>query len=316
MSILVFGKNGLAGSAITRKLNETNRQHISLSRIDVDLSNFDKTLECIKSIKPSSVIVAAARVGGMVANKTYPAEFLLDNLIIQNNILKASHVASVDRLIFLGSSCIYPHTATNPIKEESLLTGPLEKTNEPYAIAKIAGLKLVQAFREEYGRDWISLMPTNLYGPGDNFDLKNSHVLAALIRKIYEAQQNGQEEITLWGSGKPRREFLHVDDFAEAVLFCLDNYHDAMPINIGVGEDVSISELSGIIAKEIGFNGQIKWDTSIPDGIYQKRLDVSKISNLGWNSKIDLDIGINETVSWFMKNQGSARLDVRISLIS
>jgi GDP-L-fucose synthase len=316
MSILVFGKNGLAGSAITRKLNETDRQHISLSRKDVDLSNFNKTLECIKDIKPSSVIVAAARVGGMVANKTYPAEFLLDNLIIQNNILKASHVASVDRLIFLGSSCIYPHTATNPIKEESLLTGPLEKTNEPYAIAKIAGLKLVQAFREEYGRDWISLMPTNLYGPGDNFDLKNSHVLAALIRKIYEAKQNGQNEITLWGSGKPRREFLHVDDFAEAVLFCLDNYHDAMPINIGVGKDVSISELSEIITKEIGFNGQINWDTGIPDGIYQKRLDVSKLSNLGWNSKIELEFGISETVSWFMKNQDSARLDVQIRLIS
>lgn len=316
MTVLVFGKNGLAGSAIVRKFAASNYEFIALSRQDIDLSDFNKTLACIKDIKPSAVIVAAARVGGMVANKNYPVEFLMDNLIIQNNVLKASHLASIDRLVFLGSSCIYPANAINPISEESLLTGKLEKTNEPYAIAKIAGLKLIQAFRTEYGRDWISVMPTNLYGPGDNFDLNNSHVLAALIRKFHEATESKKESITLWGSGNPRREFLHVDDFAEAIKFCLENYHDGLPINIGTGKDISIKELAELIAAQVGFSGEIRWDTTVPDGIFQKRLDTTKINNLGWTPNIDLSTGIPETIKWFQAHLNDARLNVKVDLVS
>lgn len=315
MTIVVFGKNGLAGSAIVRRLSKSNHDFIALSRDDVDLANFDQTLKCLQEIKPTAVIAAAARVGGMVANKTYPVEFLLDNLIIQNNILKASHIASIERLIFLGSSCIYPVSAQNPISEDSLLTGTLEKTNEPYAIAKIAGLTLVKAFRSEYGRDWISLMPTNLYGPGDNFDLQNSHVLAALIRKIHEAAKRNDKSITLWGSGKPRREFLHVDDFADAVVFCLDTYHDESPLNVGVGTDISIKDLAELISVKIGFEGEIKWDTSVPDGIQQKRLDITKITDLGWKPRIELENGIAETIKWFIANYSNARINVGVKSI-
>ena len=315
MTIVVFGKNGLVGSALTRRLSKSNHDFIALSRNDVDLANFDQTLKCLQEINPTAVIGAAARVGGMVANKTYPVEFLLDNLIIQNNILKASHIASIQRLIFLGSSCIYPVSAQNPISEDSLLTGTLEKTNEPYAVAKIAGLTLVKAFRSEYGHDWISLMPTNLYGPGDNFDLQNSHVLAALIRKILEAARRKDESITLWGSGKPRREFLHVDDFADAVIFCLDKYHDDSPLNVGMGTDISIKDLAELISVKTGFEGEIKWDTSIPDGIYQKRLDVTKITKMGWKPKIELGTGITETINWFIDNSSNARMNVGVKPI-
>jgi GDP-L-fucose synthase len=316
MTIVLFGKNGLAGSAIARRLSKSNHDFIALSRDDVDLANFDQTLKCLKEINPTAVIAAAARVGGMVANKNYPVEFLLENLIIQNNVLKASHIASVQRLVFLGSSCIYPVSAQNPISEDSLLTGTLEKTNEPYAIAKIAGLTLVKAFRAEYGRDWISLMPTNLYGPGDNFDLQNSHVLAALIRKIYEAKKRGDKSLTLWGSGKPRREFLHVDDFADAVIFCLENYHEESPLNVGVGTDISIEDLAEIISVKIDFEGEIKWDTSIPDGIYQKRLDTSQITKLGWKPNIELEKGIAETINWFISNYSTARMKVDVKSVS
>jgi GDP-L-fucose synthase len=260
--------------------------------------------------------LAAAKVGGIVANNTYRAEFLHDNLCIQNNIIHQSYLNGVKKLMFFGSSCIYPKLASQPLKEEYILSGFLESTNQPYAIAKIAGLTLVKAFRSEYGRDWISLMPTNLYGPGDNFDLQNSHVLAALIRKIYEANKRGDKSITLWGSGKPRREFLHVDDFADAVIFCLDNYHEESPLNVGVGTDISREKLAEIISAKIGFEGEIKWDTSIPDGIYQKRLDISQITKLGWKPSIELEQGIAETINWFISNYSIARMKVDVRSVS
>jgi GDP-L-fucose synthase len=252
------------------------------------------------------VVVAAAKVGGIKANDTYPVEFLTDNLRIQNNVMEAAHAVGVDRLLFLGSSCIYPKMAPQPIHESSLLTGPLESTNEAYAIAKIAGITAVQSYRREYGRRWISAMPTNLYGPGDNYDLATSHVLPALVRRYDEAREQGIGSVTLWGTGSPRREFLHVDDLAVACLHLLENYDDSQTINVGVGEDLPISELAAMVASAVGYDGETRWDTSMPDGTPRKLLDVSRLQALGWSPKISLADGIASTIEDYRSRPGSA----------
>ena len=252
--------------------------------------------------KPDIVIFAAARVGGIKANNDLPVEFLLENIQMQNNVIRAAHQGNVRKLLFLGSSCIYPKEAPQPIQETALLTGPLELTNEAYAIAKIAGIKLCQAYAREYGANFISAMPTNLYGPNDNFDLLSSHVLPALLRKTHEAKKKREREILVWGSGKPRREFLHVDDAAEAFVFLLEKYESAEIINVGCGEDISILELAELICDVVGFEGNLAWDTSKPDGTQRKRLDVSKLSDLGWRQSISLRDGIAQTYEWFLQD--------------
>jgi GDP-L-fucose synthase len=311
--ILVLGSKGLVGSAVCRELDRQNREFFAVSRSQANLMNPDEVLSLFGSIKPDAVIGAAAKVGGMIANKTYPVEFLIDNLTIQNNMLQAAHKHNVGKLILLGSSCIYPAHASQPISEDSLLTGILESSNEAYAIAKIAGVKLIQAFRDEYQKNWVSVMPTNWYGPEDNFDLKNSHVLAAFIRKFYEAEKFLVPSIELWGSGNPRREFMHVDDFASALIFVLDNYNEREPINIGTGNDISILELAEIMVKLSNFKGEIKWNTSVPDGTYRKLLNVEKLNKLGWKSRINLEDGLNATYKWFAQNYEKTRLEVPIS---
>lgn len=248
----------------------------------------------------------------MIANKTYPVEFLFDNLMMQNNMMQAAFDNQVEKVVFLGSSCIYPAKTSQPISEASLLTGALEKSNEAYAIAKIAGVKLIQSFRDEYEKKWISVMPTNLYGPGDNYDLNNSHVLAAFIRKFYEASISKVKKIEMWGSGKPRREFMHVDDFAKALIHVHDFYNEREPINIGTGKDISISGLANLMASISKFEGEITWNTNIPDGTYQKLLDVNKLNQLGWNSTMDLQTGLESTYDWFSENYNKSRLNVPI----
>jgi GDP-L-fucose synthase len=313
MTILVLGSKGLVGSAICRKLSAENRDFIAISRLELDLMDLAATNNLFKKIKPTSVIGAAAKVGGMIANKTYPVEFLIENLTIQNNMAQAAFLNQVEKLVFLGSSCIYPTKADQPISEDSLLTGVLEKSNEAYAVAKIAGVKLMQSYRDEYKKNWISVMPTNLYGPGDNFDLNNSHVLAAFIRKFFDATILKQRELELWGSGNPRREFMHVDDFADGLLFVHDNYSERELINIGTGSDVSIKELAKMMGDISGFQGEISWNTSVPDGTFQKLLNVRKLNSLGWKSKITLEKGLQSTYEWFVSNIGQARLNVPIS---
>jgi GDP-L-fucose synthase len=314
MTILVLGSNGLAGSAICRNLKLNNRNFIAATRNDVDLLNLRAVDNYFNKIKPSVIIGAAALVGGMAANIKYPVEFLINNLTIQNNTILSAYNNNVDKFVYLASSCVYPGKAVSPITEDLLLTGPLEKTNEAYAIAKISGLKLIQAFRDEYKRNWVSVMPTNLYGPGDNFDHINSHVLAALIRKFYEATLQNRNEIILWGTGNPRREFMHADDFASAITYIMDNYNEREPINIGTGSDVSIKELSEMLVGISGFNGEIKWDTEIPDGMYQKKLSVEKLNKLGWKSQITLVGGLKSTYNWFVQNYANTRLDVPVKV--
>jgi GDP-L-fucose synthase len=259
----------------------------------------DAVFSFLASETPDAVVIAAAKVGGIHANSSFPVQFLSENMQIESNLMDAAHAAGVEKLLFLGSSCVYPKLAQQPIKEEYLMTGELEKTNEAYALAKISGLKLVQAYRSQYGHRWISAMPTNMYGPGDNFDLENSHVLPALIRKFDDAKQRGDKAVTLWGSGTPRREFLHADDLGRACIFLLENYDDEVAINVGVGEDVSIKELAELIQKITGFEGVIDWDSSKPDGTPRKLLDTSRINNLGWNPKISLEEGIQSTYEWY-----------------
>jgi len=255
--------------------------------------------------KPDAVVIAAAKVGGIRANDTYPVEFLSENLQIETNLMDAAHAAGTPRLLFLGSSCVYPKMAQQPIKEEYLLTGELEKTNEAYALAKISGLKLVQAYRKQYGHKWISAMPTNMYGPGDNFDLENSHVLPALIRKFHDAKTQGSPNVTVWGSGSPKREFLHSDDLGRACLFLLENYDGEVAINVGVGEDIPIKELAEIIQGIVDFQGEIVWDNTKPDGTPRKLLDVSRITALGWKPEIKLEQGIRSTYGWYLDNNPS-----------
>ena len=301
--IFVAGHRGLVGSALVRKLERDGFDNlVTRSHSQLDLRNEAAVDLFFEQEKPAIVIFAAAKVGGIKANNDQPVEFLLDNIQIQNNVIRAAHHAGVRKLLFLGSSCIYPKHALQPIPESALLTGPLEPTNEAYAIAKIAGIKLCQAFSREYGAHFISAMPTNLYGPNDNFDLLSSHVLPALLRKAHDAKTNGARELVVWGSGKPRREFLHVDDLAAACLFLLEKYDSPEIINVGCGEDVSIRELAELICDVVGFKGELAWDTTKPDGTPRKLLDVSKVHDLGWRHTIALRDGIARTYEWFLKN--------------
>jgi GDP-L-fucose synthase len=308
MKIYVAGHRGLVGSAIVRAI-EADGKHawIGQSRSELDLLDRNSVFKYLADEKPDAVIIAAAKVGGIHANDTYPVEFLSENLQIETNLMDAAHAAGIPHLLFLGSSCVYPKLAQQPIKEEYLLTGELEKTNEAYALAKISGLKLVQAYRKQYGHKWISAMPTNMYGPGDNFDLENSHVLPALIRKFHDAKTQGSPSVSLWGTGSPKREFLHSDDLGRACLFLLENYDDEVPINVGVGEDVPIKELAEIIQGIVDFKGEIVWDNTKPDGTPRKLLDVSRIAALGWKPEINLNEGIRSTYSWYRDNNPSLR---------
>jgi GDP-L-fucose synthase len=303
MTILIAGGSGLVGSAIVRELKQLNKDVIGISSKDVDLLDRDKTFEFINKLKPTAIIDSAAKVGGIGGNNSYPVEFLSQNLQIQSNLMDAAHAAKVSKFVFLGSSCIYPRDCAQPIKEEYILTGALEKTNSAYAVAKIAGIELIKSYRKEYGYKWISVMPTNMYGPNDNFDLENGHVLPVLIRKFIEAKRSGNGKVILWGSGAPLREFMHVDDFAKAVLVCMDTYDNSNQINVGSGQEVSIKDLAGKISKAVGFNGEISWDSSKPDGTMRKVLDSSKIANLGWKPLISLDQGIASTVEWYLQNK-------------
>jgi GDP-L-fucose synthase len=308
MKIYVAGHRGLVGSAIVRKIeNDVVHTWIGKSRAELNLFNFDAVLDFLKAEKPDAVVVAAAKVGGIGANSKFPVEFLNENLRIELNLLEAAHAVGVPRLLFLGSSCIYPKFASQPIKESELLTGPLEQTNEPYAIAKIAGLKMVEAYASQYGRDWISAMPTNIYGPNDNFNLETAHVLPALLNRFHQAKISNASEVTLWGTGSPMREFLHSDDLASACLFMLDNVHSAGHFNVGTGDDVSIRSLADLLKSVTAFKGDLSWDHSKPDGTPRKVLDVSKLESLGWRSSIDLSQGVKATYSWFLEHFGKIK---------
>jgi GDP-L-fucose synthase len=299
--IYIAGHNGLVGSAIKRNLEKRGFENlICKNREELDLMDEQAVQDFFEKEQPEYVFLAAAKVGGIVANRDYPADFIYQNLKIQNNIIYQAYKNKVKKLLFLGSSCIYPRECPQPIKEEYLLTGELEKTNEAYAIAKIAGIKMCQSFNKQYGTKFISVMPTNLYGPNDNFDLKTSHVLPALIRKFHEAKIENKSQVEMWGTGKAKREFLHVDDLAEACVFLMDNYEDDEIINIGTGEDLSIADLAGIVKRVVGYQGEIVYDTSKPDGTPRKLLDISKIHNLGWKHKIDLERGIEEAYKWYL----------------
>lgn len=307
-TIYIAGHRGLAGSAIWRRLESQGFTNlVGATSSELDLRDRGAVFAFFEKVRPSVVIDAAARVGGIHANNTYPAEFLSDNLQIQVNVMDAANHVNVEHLLFLGSSCIYPKFAEQPIKESSLLTGELEPTNDAYAIAKIAGIMQVQASRRQYGRTWISAMPTNLYGPGDNFHPTNSHVLPALIRRLHEAKEQNLPEVVIWGSGTPRREFLHVDDLASAVHFLLENYDSPDTINVGVGDDISIRELAELVARTVGYEGELTQDTSKPDGTPRKLLDVSRLSALGWHASIGLDEGIAATYAWYLEHQDSFR---------
>jgi GDP-L-fucose synthase len=299
MTIVVAGATGLAGSSIVRAFEKAGKEVIGINRSVVDLLDLPATKKFLGGIKPTLVIDAAARVGGIGANNSYPVEFLTDNIRIQSNLMEAAHEAKVERFIFLGSSCIYPRDCAQPIKEEYLMTGPLEVTNSAYAIAKIAGIELINSYRKEYGHRWISLMPTNLYGPNDNFELQGSHVLPAFIRRFVEATSNNAPTETLWGTGSPKREFLHVDDLASAVLIASEKYDSPMHLNIGSGEDLSIKELAELVADIAGYKGKIQWDSSKPDGTPRKVLDVTKAKSLGWAPAISLRDGIASAMNWY-----------------
>lgn len=300
MKIYVAGHMGLVGSAIVRQIELIGKDTwIGRTRVELDLLDRKAVFDFLKTEKPDAVVIAAARVGGISANSAYPVQFLSENLQIETNLMDGSHHAGIDRLLFLGSSCVYPKHAAQPITEESLLTGALEETNEAYALAKISGLKLVQAYRNQYGHRWISAMPSNMYGPGDNFDLNTSHVLPAFIRKFHDAKISGASSVTLWGTGAPKREFLHSDDLARACLFLLESYDSDIPINVGAGKDLTISELATLTRRVVGFMGLVNWDTSKPDGTPRKLLDSSKISALGWKPSIGLEDGLQSTYKWY-----------------
>jgi GDP-L-fucose synthase len=307
--IYVAGHRGLVGSAIVRFLRKEGFQNLILrSRQETDLTSREAVESLFAKEQPEFVFLAAAKVGGILANSVYPADFIRDNLVIQLNVVDAAWRHGVKKLEFLGSSCIYPKFASQPIKEDSLLTGALEPTNEWYAVAKIAGIKLCQAYRAQYGFNAISLMPTNLYGPGDNFDLRSSHVLPALIRKFHDAKLERQREVTVWGTGTPRREFLHADDLASAAVYLMQHYNEGEIINVGTGEDVTIAELAGLVSQAIGFEGELVFDASKPDGTPRKLLDVSRLHALGWRHRIPLAEGIRSTYDWYLQNVDSARL--------
>jgi GDP-L-fucose synthase len=306
--IFVAGHKGLVGSAIVRRLQRAGFENLLLcSRAEVDLCQQAAVDAFIAARRPSYVFLAAARVGGIHANSTQPADFIRDNLQIQCNVIEAARRHGVRKLLFLGSSCIYPRLAPQPMKEEYLLTGPLEPTNEWYAIAKIAGIKMCEAYRRQYGFNAISAMPTNLYGPGDNFSLEGSHVVPALMRKAHEARLAGEDRLNVWGSGTPRRELLHVDDLADALLFLMNNYESEALVNVGCGQDLSIRELAQLVAETVGFRGRLEFDASRPDGAPRKLLDVSRLQQLGWSPSIDLSRGLRQTYEWYLANEARLR---------
>jgi len=309
MTIIVAGATGLAGSAITKAFEAKGQNVVGINRSVLNLLDARATQDFIQKVSPILIVDAAAMVGGIGANNSYPVEFLSDNLTIQGNLMNAAHKAGVPNFVFLGSSCIYPRDCAQPIKEEYLMTGPLEVTNSAYAVAKIAGIEMVNSYRKEYGTKWISLMPTNLYGPRDNFDLAASHVLPAFIRRFVEAAESGADKVTLWGSGAPLREFLHVDDLAQAVVLASEKYDSSLHLNVGTGEDLSIKALAQKVANAAGFTGQIEWDASKPDGTPRKVLDVSRMKALGWKPTITLDEGIASTIAWY--KEANARGEVR-----
>jgi GDP-L-fucose synthase len=299
--IWVAGHKGMVGSALVRRLRSEDCEVVTVDRRDVDLLRQAEVEAWLASVRPDAIIVAAAKVGGILANDTQPAEFLYQNLMIEANVIEAAHRADVNRLLFLGSSCIYPKLAAQPITEDALLAGPLEPTNEAYAIAKIAGIKLAQAYRRQYGRDYISAMPTNLYGPGDNFDLTSSHVVPALIRKADEARRKGLSQLTIWGSGTPRREFLYVDDCADALVHLLKVYSASDHVNVGSGEDLSIRELAELVAKVVGFPGAVTTDPSKPDGTPRKLMGGARLAALGWRPRMGLEDGVRATYAWYQQ---------------
>jgi GDP-L-fucose synthase len=301
--VWVAGHRGMVGQALVRRLEREDCELIEAPRERIDLRRQAAVEAWVGEVRPDLIFVAAAKVGGIHANDTLPGEFLYDNLMIEANIIEAARQAGTSKLVFLGSSCIYPKFAPQPIKEGALLTAPLEPTNEWYAVAKIAGIKLCQAYRKQYGLDFISAQPTNLYGPFDNFDLTSSHVLPALVRKAHEAKQAGAADFTIWGSGTPLREFLHVDDLADALVFLAQNYSDAEIVNIGSGAEIAIGELADLIGRVVGFEGKILRDTTKPDGTPRKRLDVSKLDGLGWRASIDLKDGVESVYGWYLKNR-------------
>jgi GDP-L-fucose synthase len=301
--IYVAGHRGMVGSAIVRRLASENCEVLTASRSEVDLTRQDQVEAWMEKARPDAVFLAAAKVGGILANDTYPADFLYENLVLEANIIHAAHKIGVGKLLFLGSSCIYPKFADQPIVEDSLLTGALEPTNEWYAIAKIAGIKLCQAYRKQHGNDFISAMPTNLYGPGDNFDLKSSHVMPALIRKAHEAKAGHEPEITIWGTGTPRREFLHVDDCADACVHLMKTYSDMTHVNVGSGEDVTILELTELVCRVVGYEGAIVHDLSKPDGTPRKLMSAEKLRGLGWSPRIELEDGVHDAYQAFLKGE-------------
>lgn len=301
--IYVAGHRGMVGSAVVRRLQSEDCEIVTATRQEADLKNLAEVVAFVKEAKPDVIVMAAAKVGGILANDSYPADFLYDNLMIAANVTQAAYASGVEKMLFLGSSCIYPRLAPQPIPEDALLTGPLEPTNEWYAIAKIAGIKLAQAYRKQHGADFISAMPTNLYGPGDNFELKSSHVLPALIRKAHEAKASGDSAIEIWGTGTPRREFLHADDCADALVFLLKNYSGYEHINVGSGEDISILELAQMVCRVVGFEGGIVHDTSKPDGTPRKLMRADRLRGMGWTPKIGLEDGIRSTYGWFLEHE-------------
>ncbi|GAB6037243.1 GDP-L-fucose synthase [Fundidesulfovibrio butyratiphilus] len=310
--IFVAGHKGLVGSAVVRALEAQGAQDlVTRTRRELDLTDQHAVRAFFADVRPDAVVLAAAKVGGIHANDTYPAEFIWNNCIIQCNVIDEAYKAGVRKLVFLGSSCIYPKMAPQPMREDALLTGPLEPTNEWYAVAKIAGIKTCQAYRRQYGFNAVSLMPTNLYGPGDNFDLENSHVLPALLRRFHEAKASGASEVAVWGTGGARREFLHVDDCARAIAFCLEHYDDEAIVNVGTGEEVTIAELARTVADAVGYQGEVVFDTSRPDGTPRKLLDVSRLSALGWKATIPLRQGVADTYRWYLEHLGSLRCEPR-----
>ncbi|WP_116235609.1 GDP-L-fucose synthase [Parasphingopyxis lamellibrachiae] len=300
--VFVAGHRGMVGSAVCRRLQSEDCEIVTAGREQVDLRDQAQVRAFLADVRPQAVVLAAAKVGGIVANDSYPADFLYENLVIETNVIEAAFRNDVEKLLFLGSSCIYPKFAPQPIPESALLTGPLEPTNEWYAIAKIAGLKLCEAYRKQYGVDYISAMPTNLYGPGDNFDLTSSHVLPALIRKAHKAKEQGESGMVIWGTGSPLREFLHADDCADALVFLLKHYSDAEHVNIGSGEDITIADLARLVMEIVGFEGELEFDTSKPDGTPRKLMSDEKLKSLGWKSSIRLQQGIADVYDWWLES--------------